>query len=78
MYLGIVKVYIFYMFIQYSIHWDKIQMLQKVPLDKINITKNALFSFFFQLITVSGYESPLILEGVENFEVVYFPGGKLF
>ena len=41
MYLGIVKVYIFYMFIQYSIHWDKIQMLQKVPLDKINI--NFLF-----------------------------------
>ena len=29
--------------IQYTIHWDKTQMLKKFPLDKINGTKNALF-----------------------------------
>ena len=28
-------------FIQYTIYWDKIQMLQKFPLDKINVTKIA-------------------------------------
>ena len=59
MYLGIVKVYIFYKFIQYSIHWDKIQILQKVPLDKINITKNALFFLsFFNLSLFQGMNLP--------------------
>ena len=38
-----VKVYIFWKFIQYTIHWDKIKMLKKFLLDKINVTKNALF-----------------------------------
>ena len=38
-----VKVYIFWKLIQYTIHYDKIQMLKKFPSDKINATKNALF-----------------------------------
>ena len=37
------KVYIFWKFLQYTIHLDKIQMWKKFPLDKINFTKNALF-----------------------------------
>ena len=40
-----VKVYIFWKFIQYTKHWDKIQMLKKNSSDKISIAKNALFSF---------------------------------
>ena len=39
------KVYIFCKFIQYTIHWDKTQMLKKISLDKINATKNVLFFF---------------------------------
>ena len=38
-----VKVCIFWKCIQYTIHWDKTQMLKKFPSDKINGTKNALF-----------------------------------
>ena len=38
-----VKVYIFWKFIQYIIHWDKNQMLKKCLSSKINVTKNALF-----------------------------------
>ena len=38
-----VKVCIFWNCIQYTIHWDKTQMLKKFPSDKINGTKNALF-----------------------------------
>ena len=38
-----VQVYVFWKFIQYTIHWDKTQMLKKIPLDKINVIKNALF-----------------------------------
>ena len=38
-----VKVCIFWKFVQYTIHWDKTQMLKQFPLDKINDTKNALF-----------------------------------
>ena len=30
-------------FVQYPIHWDKTQMLKEFSLDKINVTKNALF-----------------------------------
>ena len=37
-----VKVYIFSKFVQYTIHWDKTQMLKKFPSDKIDVTKNAL------------------------------------
>ena len=37
------KVGILWKFIQYIIHWDKTQMLQKISSDKINGTKNALF-----------------------------------
>ena len=37
------KVYIFWWFIQYTIYWDKPQMLKKDSSDKINGTKNALF-----------------------------------
>ena len=38
-----VNVYIFWKRIQYTIHWAKIQMLQKFPSDKINSAKNAVF-----------------------------------
>ena len=38
-----VKVCVFWMSIQYTIHWDKTQMLNKFCSDKINGTKNALF-----------------------------------
>ena len=38
-----VKVCIFRKCIQYTIHWDKIQILKNFPSDKINSTKNALF-----------------------------------
>ena len=41
--LWYVKVCIFWKSIQYTIHWDKTQMLKKFPSDKINGTKNALF-----------------------------------
>ena len=41
--LWYLKVYIFWKFIQYTIRWDKTQILKKVPSDKINVTKNALF-----------------------------------
>ena len=34
-----VKVYIFWKFIQHSIHSDEIQTLQKFPLSKINVRK---------------------------------------
>ena len=37
-----VNVCIFWKCIQYTIHWDKTQMLKKFPPDKINGTKNAL------------------------------------
>ena len=37
-----VKVCIFWMCIQYTIHWDKTH-IKKIPSDKINGTKNALF-----------------------------------
>ena len=42
--LWYVKVCIFWKCIQYTLHWDKTQMLKKFPSDKINGTKNALFS----------------------------------
>ena len=38
-----VKVCIFWKCIQYTIHWNKTQMLKKFPWDKINGTKNVLF-----------------------------------
>ena len=48
-----VKVCIFWRCIQYTVYWDKTQILKKFPLDKINGTKNALFFFReHQLITV--------------------------
>ena len=37
----VVKVYILWKFIHCTIHWNKPQML-KIPLNKINVTKNAL------------------------------------
>ena len=37
-----VKVYIFWKFIKYIIHWDKTQTLEQFPSDKINVAKNAL------------------------------------
>ena len=40
-----VKVCIFWKFVQYTIHWDKKQMLKKFPSDKIKSTKNVLFFF---------------------------------
>ena len=48
-----VKVCIFWKSIKYTIHWDKTQMLNNFPSDKINVQK--MPSFFFQklqLITV--------------------------
>ena len=33
----------FWKFAQYTLHWDKTQVLKKIPLDKIKATKNALF-----------------------------------
>ena len=44
--LWYVKVYIFWKSIQYAIHWDKTQMLKKIPVDKINDTKYVLFFLF--------------------------------
>ena len=38
-----VKVCIFWKCIQYTIHWDKTQMLKIFPSEKIDDTKNALF-----------------------------------
>ena len=38
-----VEVCIFWKCIQYTIHWDKTQILKKILSDKINGTKNALF-----------------------------------
>ena len=38
-----VKMHMFWKFIQYSIHWDKVQMTKKFPLNKTNVTKNAPF-----------------------------------
>ena len=49
-----VKVCIFWTSIQYTIHWDKTQMLKKISLDKINGTKNALF-FLSQAPTHHGF-----------------------
>ena len=40
----ICKVYIFWKVIQYTIHWDKTQMLKTYPSDKINVTKNYFLS----------------------------------
>ena len=39
------KVYIYWKFIQYILHGYKTQILKKFSLDKINVTKNALFFF---------------------------------
>ena len=43
-----VKVCIFWICIQYTIHWDKTQILKKLLTDKINEKKCPLF-FFFEL-----------------------------
>ena len=37
------KVFIFWKFIQYNIHWDKTKMLKKSPRRKVTVQKNALF-----------------------------------
>ena len=37
--------YVFWKYIQCTIHWDKTEMFKKFPSDKINGTKNALFFF---------------------------------
>ena len=48
-----VKVCIFWKCIPYTIHWDKTQMLKKLPLDKKTVRKMPSFSFReLQLITV--------------------------
>ena len=39
-----VTIHIFWKFIQYTIHWDKTQMLKTFPFNKINGVKIALFS----------------------------------
>ena len=38
-----VKVYIFRKFVQYTINWDKTQLLKKYILGKTKVTINALF-----------------------------------
>ena len=40
-----VKVCIFWRCIQYTIHWDKTQILKKIAFGKINVTKSALIFF---------------------------------
>ena len=47
-----VKVCIFWKCIQYTIYWDKTQMLKKITLVKVNGAKSALFFCELQLITV--------------------------
>ena len=47
-----VKAYIFWNFIQYTIHWDKIQMLKKFPSEKTLQKMHSLFFHGLQLITV--------------------------
>ena len=63
-----VKLCIFWKCIQYTIHWDKTNMLKKFPSYKINGTKNALFflsrppthhSFTFNLRWPKAQESSL-------------------
>ena len=41
--LWYIKVCILEKCIQYTMHWDKTQVLKKIPSDKINGAKNALF-----------------------------------
>ena len=49
-----VKAWVFWKCISYTIHWDKRRMSKKLPLDKINGTKNALF-FLSQVPTKNGF-----------------------
>ena len=70
-----VKVYIFWKFIQYTIHWDKTQMLKKFPSDKINVRRNAL-SFFFAISNSRFYFNLAILIWAELKHKVYHP--KIF
>ena len=48
------KVCVFWKCIQYTTHWDETQMLKKIPSNKINGTKNALF-FLSQAPTHHGF-----------------------
>ena len=79
-----VKVCIFWKCIQYTIHWDKTQMLKKIPSDKINGTKNALcfllrapthhsftfnFRFFYKVISLELYVGFSIFDSVS---LLYF------
>ena len=45
MFFWYVRICIFWKLIQYTIHWDKIQILKKFPSGKISVTKNILFFF---------------------------------
>ena len=38
-----IKVCIFWKCIQYTVHWDRTQMLKKIILEKMNCTEKALF-----------------------------------
>ena len=38
-----VKVWIFWKYTQYAMHWDKAQMLKEISSEKINCIKNVLF-----------------------------------
>ena len=49
-----VKVCIFWKYIEYTTHWDKTQMLKKLPSNKISGTKNALF-FLSQALTHNSF-----------------------
>ena len=47
-----VTVFVFWKCIQYAIHWDKTQMLKKIPFEQINGTKTDLF-FFHKLLLIT-------------------------
>ena len=44
-----VKVCILWKFIQYTVHWDKTQVLKKISFGKKNVTKNVIPFFFCDL-----------------------------
>ena len=63
------KLYIFWKCIQYTINWDKTQMLKKLPSDKINSTKNALF---FLLRAPTHYNLLLICDSYMSWSTKFF------
>ena len=57
------KVYIFWKFIQYTIHWNKAQIVKKkFPSSKINVAKNEPFSFCEQQLISFTFNSRFLCE----------------